>query len=337
MGALRTHSRRAGHTDVSFFADGRGILDRVGIDKGLQAVEERIAVALAAPGKKLMFYPGQIKLFADGAIISQLMQMKDGYLDGHKGEWIILPTNSKSGCVCSGTPATRSIFTSTATSVSKCCRHHRETAGGKAAHRPPHDHRAFRHLTEEQVARIARLGAIVSANRLSGRFRRQIFEHRSGSATGGCDGAISFRREGERAAPSYPTADAPSAPLTLAWCGVNRVTPSGRVAGPDQRIGVHEALRAITIEAAIRGDRRTGSVRSRRARSPISRCLTKTPRGGADGLKDIPVGAPCSKARSILSRARLRQRRRWIAVARLWLSSTASAHPIAASAHQDSK
>ena len=38
-----------------------------------------------------MFFPKQIKLFADGAIISQLMQMKDGYLDGHKGEWIIPP------------------------------------------------------------------------------------------------------------------------------------------------------------------------------------------------------------------------------------------------------
>ena len=31
---------------------------------------------------------------------------------------------------------------------------------------------------------------------------------------------------------------------------VNRRTVSGRVAGPEQRIGVHDALRAITIEAA---------------------------------------------------------------------------------------
>ena len=42
----------------------------------------------------------------------------------------------------------------------------------------------------------------------------------------------------------------PAAPLTLAWCGVNRVTPSGRVAGPEQRISVRDALRAVTIEAA---------------------------------------------------------------------------------------
>ena len=43
---------------------------------------------------------------------------------------------------------------------------------------------------------------------------------------------------------------APSAPLYLAWCGVNRLTPSGRVAGPEQRISVDAALRAVTIEAA---------------------------------------------------------------------------------------
>jgi predicted amidohydrolase YtcJ len=42
----------------------------------------------------------------------------------------------------------------------------------------------------------------------------------------------------------------PADPLTLAWCAVNRRTPSGRIACPEQRISVHEALRAITIEAA---------------------------------------------------------------------------------------
>ena len=42
----------------------------------------------------------------------------------------------------------------------------------------------------------------------------------------------------------------PSDPLNFAWCAVNRITPSGRVAGPEERIGVEDALRAITIEAA---------------------------------------------------------------------------------------
>ena len=43
---------------------------------------------------------------------------------------------------------------------------------------------------------------------------------------------------------------APARPLYLAWCAVNRVTASGRIAGKDQRISVEQALRAITIDAA---------------------------------------------------------------------------------------
>ena len=55
---------------------------------------------------------------------------------------------------------------------------------------------------------------------------------------------------------------APSDPLYLAWAGVNRVTPSGRVAGPEQRISVDAALRAITINAAYswRKENQIGSI-----------------------------------------------------------------------------
>jgi hypothetical protein len=43
----------------------------------------------------------------------------------------------------------------------------------------------------------------------------------------------------------------PMGPLFTAWCAVNRLTASGRVLGLHQRIGVDEALRAITLGAAI--------------------------------------------------------------------------------------
>lgn len=43
---------------------------------------------------------------------------------------------------------------------------------------------------------------------------------------------------------------APSDPLFLAWSAVNRKTNEGNVVAPEQRICVHDALRAITIEAA---------------------------------------------------------------------------------------
>ena len=42
----------------------------------------------------------------------------------------------------------------------------------------------------------------------------------------------------------------PVNPLLLVWCSVNRLTRDGHVLGPDQRIGVYDALRAVTIDAA---------------------------------------------------------------------------------------
>jgi predicted amidohydrolase YtcJ len=55
---------------------------------------------------------------------------------------------------------------------------------------------------------------------------------------------------------------APSSPLFLAWAAVNRVTPSGRVAGPDQRVSVQDALEAVTIDAAysLRLEDEVGSI-----------------------------------------------------------------------------
>jgi hypothetical protein len=43
---------------------------------------------------------------------------------------------------------------------------------------------------------------------------------------------------------------APAQPLFLMHCGVNRITPSGRVAAADQRVSREGALRAVTLEAA---------------------------------------------------------------------------------------
>lgn len=42
----------------------------------------------------------------------------------------------------------------------------------------------------------------------------------------------------------------PLAPLFTAWCAVNRLTPSGRVLGPGERLTVPQALHAITLGAA---------------------------------------------------------------------------------------
>ncbi|MBL8631515.1 MAG: amidohydrolase, partial [Rhodospirillaceae bacterium] len=45
----------------------------------------------------------------------------------------------------------------------------------------------------------------------------------------------------------------PMNPLMIVWSAVNRITSSGVVLGPDQRISVAEALKAITLNAAYQG------------------------------------------------------------------------------------
>jgi predicted amidohydrolase YtcJ len=54
----------------------------------------------------------------------------------------------------------------------------------------------------------------------------------------------------------------PIGPLFTAWCAVNRCTSSGRVLGEDERIGMQEALHAITLGAAytLKMDGEIGSI-----------------------------------------------------------------------------
>jgi predicted amidohydrolase YtcJ len=42
----------------------------------------------------------------------------------------------------------------------------------------------------------------------------------------------------------------PVDPLLLVWCSVNRLMKDGKTLGPEQRIGIYAALRAVTIDAA---------------------------------------------------------------------------------------
>ena len=237
----------------TFIADGRGIPDRVGLGRALEATEAQIAVAPAGSDRKLMFFPKQIKLFADGAIISQLMQMKAGYLDGHKGEWIIPPEELEKRfrlywdagyqihIHVNGDEGLEVLLGI----IERAMREH-----------PRSDHRTvivhFANSGEDQIARIARLGAVVSANP----YYPVGFADKYAAVGLGPDRAYEMVRAGSvlrRHIPLSFHSDlpmGPSDPLYLAWCAVNRITPADHVVGGDQRIGVEEALRGITIEAA---------------------------------------------------------------------------------------
>ena len=212
-----------------------------------------------------MFFPNQIKLFADGAIISQLMQMKDGYLDGHKGEWIIPPEELEKRM---------RLFWNAGYQIHI---HVNGDLGREAlldivetlmTENPRADHRTvivhFANSTEEQVGRIARLGAIVSANP----YYPVGFADKYGEVGLGpqrADVMVRAASVRKHAIPLSYHSDlpmGPAAPLALASFGVNRLTPKGRVAGPEQRISVDDALRAVTIEAAYswRQEDKIGSI-----------------------------------------------------------------------------
>jgi len=82
----------------------------------------------------------------------------------------------------------------------------------------------------------------------------------------------------------------PLSPLFTAWCAVNRRTASGRVLGEHERIGVEDALRTITLGAAVtlRLDHEIGSIEcGKRADFAV---LEDDPlEAGPENLKDVRV------------------------------------------------
>ncbi len=242
----------------TFLVDARSQADS-GLDPGDAVADAERQVARASAGK-VRLLPKQVKLFADGAIISQLMQMRDPYLDDaghpdlcHHGEWMMQPDTFRAFAKAywhadwqlhihvNGDAALDLVLDT----IAEC----------QAAH-PRADHRTvivhFANSTEEQVDRIAELGCIVSANPYYPvGFADQYARH--GLGPGRADTMVRAASVLRRGIPLSLHSDlpmGPAAPLTLAWCAVNRRTPDGRIAGPEQRISVHDALRGVTIEAA---------------------------------------------------------------------------------------
>jgi len=199
------------------------------------------------------FIPKQIKLFADGAIFSQLMKMKDGYLDGHHGEWIMDPDKLAVA------------FAKYWDAGYQIHMHQNGDEGlevvldiieANMKRNPRDDHRTvivhFGFSTKEQVQRIAELGVIVSANPY---YAVALADTYSKVGVGP-----------ERAQEMVRLADvvdanvslslhadmpmAPGKPLFLVWSAVNRISLEGNLVGPAQRLTAQQALKAVTLDAA---------------------------------------------------------------------------------------
>jgi predicted amidohydrolase YtcJ len=273
-----------------FIPDGRAIFDRHR-EAGALAVTKQVAAM--APAGKVRFLPGQVKLYADGAIVSQLMQMKDGYLDGHQGEWILPPPDLQSAVRLywdAGYQIHTHVNGDLGLEVLLTALEERAQANPRADHRCVIVH--FANSTEAQVGRIAKLGAIVSANPYYVRGFADMY-----AATGlGPERADNMVRAGSvvrRGVPFSLHSDlpmGPAKPLFNAWCAVNRVTTSGRVAGPDQRISVEQALRAITIDAAQswRLEHEMGSITPGKVAN-FTILLEDPRKADPIRLKDIPI------------------------------------------------
>ena len=281
--------------------DARSIANRAqGRDLG--PPDEAIDFAAALPvmealrqrGSAKVWFSKAAKLFADGAMFSQLMQMKfPGYIDGHHGEWLMSPPVLSEG-VRTLWHAGWQIHT-----------HVNGDAGMDAVlaalesaqnERPRFDHRFMMHHVgyhaAAQTARIAALGAHASVNP----YYLYALGEDYGRVGLGPERASQITRSGSlvraglRVSLHSDFMMAPPEPLLLAWCAATRQTPSGKIMAPDERLTLMQALRGITIDAAwaLRLEHEVGSIAAgKRADFCV---LEDDPfEVGSDGLKDLRV------------------------------------------------
>jgi len=202
---------------------------------------------------KVQWLPNQTKLFCDGAIFSQLMQLKDGYTDGHQGQWIAVPDDYRAAVKAywdAGYQIHTHVNGDAGLDVVLGALEEQMQANPRQDHRFTVVH--FGVSEDDQVDRIARSGAVVSANP----YYVSSLADKYSEIGLGPERANTMVRLGscvERGLHVALHSDmpmAPAFPLLLAWCAANRTTASGRTAAPDQRIPVEKALEGITIEHA---------------------------------------------------------------------------------------
>ncbi|WP_261324671.1 amidohydrolase [Microbulbifer agarilyticus] len=209
--------------------------------------------------------PNQIKLFADGAVYSQLMQLREPYLDGHHGEWIMQPENfSKAFRTYWDADYQIHIHVNGDAGLDLVLDNLEENMRRK----PRHDHRTVLvHIAvsdKDQIDKAKKLGAIFSGNP----YYLVMLGDRYSKVGLGPQRADNMVRIGdiERAGISYSFHSdmpmAPAQPLFLMHSAVNRKTVSGRVAGPEQRASRMGALKAVTLDAAysLRLEEKVGSI-----------------------------------------------------------------------------
>ncbi len=203
----------------------------------------------------IRFLPKKVKFLFDGSYVDQLgLYDPPGYIDGHMGVHIdppelfaeLVPRFWREGYsihvhVQGDAGARRTV----------------ETLAALQEEKPRFDHRfVLEHvgqISQESLEQAARLGASVSAliyplHSMGDSFADGVLGHdRMEMAFPYAE----MRRQGIRVALHSDTPVAPPNPLRNAWIALNRETTSSRVIGARQALSRHDALRAITIDAAF--------------------------------------------------------------------------------------
>lgn len=263
----------------------------IDFEAGLKAMQP-----LLKRGSEKIWFSKAVKLFADGAMFSQLMQMKPpGYIDGHHGEWLMAPEVLAQGVRTfwqagwqihvhvhvNGDGGMDSVLSALTTAQ---------------AQQPRFDHRFFMHHvgfhTSAQTARIAALGAHASVNpyylhALGDDFARFGLGPERAAQITRCG---SLLKAGIKVSFHSDFMMAPPQPLLLAWCATARTTLEGKVMAPDERISVMQALRGVTIDAAwaLRMEDEVGSIAAGK-RADFCVLLDDPFELGAQRLKDVRI------------------------------------------------
>ena len=244
-----------------FFPSALNLSEQFEIHEVLDAAKDQTKWGLG----KLNYLPKHIKLFADGAMYSQNMVMRDGYLDNHKGSWLMnLETFENLFRIFWDDGYQIHIHQNGDAALDRLLL----TLEKNLARYPRADHRTtvvhFGYSAKDQLKKMKELGVVVSANpyyvtALSDLYSRKGVGYKRSQEMVRLGDAI---EAGIKVTLHSDMPMAPASPLMLMHAAVNRDNFAGKVAGPNQRITKIEALKAVTINAAyiLRLEKLYGSI-----------------------------------------------------------------------------
>ena len=244
-----------------FFPSALNLSEQFKLNEVLDAAKEQTSWGAG----KLNYLSKHIKLFADGAMYSQNMVMRDGYLDNHQGSWLMsLDTFENLFKIFWDDGYQIHIHQNGDAGLDRLL----ATLKKNLDDNPRADHRTtvvhFGYSAKDQLEKMKELGVVISANpyyvtALSDLYSRKGVGYERSQEMVRLGDAI---KEGIKVALHSDMPMAPASPLMLMHSAVNRDNFAGKVAGPNQRISKIEALRAVTINAAyvLRLEKMYGSI-----------------------------------------------------------------------------